>query len=371
MRTRNKEINILGIPVLKVEKTENTRRQEYLCGLVKTYKFHDDNTIEKNITVLNMEIHRYNLIDDCIKSFIFGKKYKEIKLNERFYNKNKKILKGHDSVYVLLANIGESVVFLKLAKAYFKKNNSQTPIIIGTQDYHKELVEMLCPDIPVKIIKNTKLPLNRPEFRVKNCLIKLAFPKFYYDNVENNLRDKSAQQKHFTAHILTYLGLSESDFSKDEIKTTEKEKQVLLKKVKRIGLNVDNFVFLSPEANTCEELDIAFWEKLKKEMKDIDIFCNVTRNLEKYKNFKRCKLSLKEVYILAQLSKEIIGIRSGLMDLLADIEKPMKIIYTAKRKREGFFPLTAEEMLAGFTLNTCHNIKEILADNERAMHEII
>lgn len=241
---------------------------------------------------------------------------------------------------------------MRLAESYLKKLGAKNPLFIGLKPYHKDLVEMLCPNIPIKIIQKIKLPLYYSEYKTKEHNIKLIFPKTYFDKVEDSLRDKNAPVKHFIKHILNYLNLSENDFSRTQIKIADAEKQEVLDKVKNIGLDVDNFVFFSPEANTCADIGLKSWLELKSEYesKGYDIFCNVSLTKDDYKMFKQCDLTLKQAYILASMSKEIVGLRSGLLDLLVLTKVPMRVFYSKAKDREGFNPLSKEEIEDGFLM---------------------
>ncbi len=344
--------NCCGIPIYKLEKSQNSKLQEFCGGVLRTSKIWSAQRVEKSIEIFNVEVHRYKQELNDFTRFVFGIPVTKLKLSEKFCKKYKKIIRDRDFIIILHANIGEITVFLRLAEAYFKKLGAKNPLFIGLKPYHKDLVEMLCPNIPIKIIQKIKLPLYCSEYQTKEHNIKVIFTKTYYEKVEESLRDKNAPIKHFIKHILNYLKLSENDFSQSEIKITDIEKQEVLDKVKNIGLNVENFVFFSPEANTCADIGLERWLELKSEYesKGYDIFCNVSLTKDDYKMFKQCDLTLKEAYILASMSKEIVGLRSGLLDLLFLTKVPMRVFYNEARDRDGFNPLSKEEIEMGFGL---------------------
>ena len=93
-----------------------------------------------------------------------------------------------------------------------------------------------------------------------------------------------------------------------------------------------------------------------------DVYFNVTKEADRYKDCKHSNLTVGEVYALSELSKKIIGLRSGLMDLLVYAGKPMDVIYTKARERNSFNPLTSGEILTGFTMENYSNVREFDAD---------
>ena len=72
---------------------------------------------------------------------------------------------------------------------------------------------------------------------------------------------------------------------------------------------------------------------------------------------------MKEVFILAGMAKEIVALRSGLVDLLVYTKQPVKVIYTKARHRESFNPLSAEEIMTGFSLKKFDNVREFSAED--------
>lgn len=356
---------LMGMKILIDERGKGKKDQTFFGGIIKTHKVFSEDYVEKHIVVFNLDVYKYQRQGNDIKYFLFNRKFKEMSLGEKFYRKFKRIMANHDDIYILHANIGETVVFLRLARAYFKKNGSKSPLIIGLKPYHKDLVKMFLPDVDVKIVKSVKVSLYPDGFSVKGYNVKLIFPKSHYDKVEDALRDKNSDKKHFVEFILDYLGLTEEDFSGFEFSVSEREKEVLRKKTEKIGLDIDNFVFISPEANTCEDVGYDYWKELGEKYKKegVDVFCNVVKEKERFEEFKQCKLSLKEVYILASWAKEIVGLRSGLMDLLVLTGTPMKVIYTKARHRESFNPLSAEEIMTGFSLKKFDNVREFSAED--------
>ncbi len=361
-------LSILGIPVYQVEKQKTSKVQKFLGGIVTAHKTFAEGCIAKEIKVLGLPVRQFTQIGNLRTYSFFNHKYNEYNLGNVFYKKYKKLFDKYDDIYIMHANIGESVFFLRLAKAYFEKNASKKPLLVGLQNYHKDLVELLCADIPIVIIKRIKVSLYMDEFVANgNKTFRLMFSKRHFDSVEDNIRDKENPTIHFKDHVLNYMGLKDSDFEVNKINISEDIKKSLKSKVNKIGLNLDNFVIFTPEANTCEDYEFEFWQdmKTKYESQGTDVFCNVMKkeNKEKFKNFKQCDLSLGEIFELTKHAKELIGLRSGLLDLLVLTNTPMKVIYTKAKNRASFNPLSTEEIIEGFNMKEYKNVEEFNMNN--------
>ena len=356
-------ISFLNIPLYQVEKQKDFKVQRFLGGIVIANKFLSKKQIIKEIKIFGMPFNQYVQIGNIRTYYFFNYKYKECDLGNIFYQKHKKLFDQYDDIYILHANIGESVLFLKLAKSYFKKNGSNKPLFIGSQNYHKDLVELLCPDIPVVIIRGINISLYEDKFKVNgNKTFRLLFSKPYFDSVEDNIRDKNNSTIHFKTQMLNYLGLEDKDFSNDAINISNETRKSLQEKIAKTNLDLGNFVIFTPEANTCEDYEFEFWQQLKTkyESQGIDVFCNVVQSINKVKfnKFKQCDLTLGELYELTKMAKELIGLRSGLLDLLVLTNTPMKVLYTNAKNRYSFNPLTSEEMMSGFNMQEYLNVKE-------------
>lgn len=353
-------VKLFGLPLMRVEKEKNAKHQNFLGNLITVHKTFKEDFVQKNINVLGINVYKYIREQNNTKYYLFNKFFKEVFLGDKFYWKHRKLFEKYDDIYVLHANIGEAVIFLRLARACFRKNGSKKPLIIGLQNYHKELVNMFLPDVDVIILKKVPFSLYSDTFFTHGHCVRIAFSKAHFDKLEDALRDNNINDKHFIAFILNSLELSKDDFEDVNIPVSKEEKEILLKKVKKIGLDIDNFVFFAPEASTCESVPAGFWEELKDryQCRGIDVFCNAVKEKEFFKGFKRCSLSMKEVFILAGMAKEIVALRSGLVDLLVYTKQPVKVIYTKARHREWFNSLHSKDIMTGFSLTTFPNVKE-------------
>jgi ADP-heptose:LPS heptosyltransferase len=134
----------------------------------------------------------------------------------------------------------------------------------------------------------------------------------------------------------------------------------MLKKIRSIALTLDNFVFLAPFATTHALYQTDFWLELCRLLREsgIDVFLNLAPSDPKKEYSeslqqglcKSCSLSVAEAYALAKKSKSIIGLRSGLIDLLTLTQIPMYVLYARHRGRKSEGKVPIEKLISVYTL---------------------
>lgn len=125
---------------------------------------------------------------------------------------------------------------------------------------------------------------------------------------------------------------------------------------------MNNFVFLAPEARSCQLMDNNFWIKLINTLNanGYDIFVNMVDNILDLKDakYKTCELTYSEAFALAKRAKKIISLRSGFTEFLLQTETPIDVLYTKFKIRHYFRDMAVEEVMAGFGIkdipNTSH-----------------
>ena len=127
----------------------------------------------------------------------------------------------------------------------------------------------------------------------------------------------------------------------------------MLEKVSATGLNLDKFVFLTPEAQSCKLCDEGFWCELinKFQSEGYDVFVNLASDNVRLQNtisYKTCSLSLEEAFALAKRAKKIVSLRSGFTEILLQTEAPMDILYTEFRHRPCFGDMDVQHVMSGF-----------------------
>lgn len=353
-------------------KYKSRYKKSYFNGLIKTDRIFKSYKYEvfHYVYLLNFKIIEkfedgeyiyYNFLNKLIKKISV-----ENYLEARF---TKLAGKDKDYAYVLSANSGEIYLFLTyLLDSLIKKDGAKNPILIATKKYHIDLIKMIVPEIPYLHSKQLYTNIKKEKFVIKGVNFKVIFLNDHFLRVEKNISDKNFKEAHYFTEMIKTLELTEQDVKQRKIKLLSESESSMLQKTQKIGLNLENFVIISPEANSCQALPNKFWEDLieAKQKEGFDIFVNVA--LDKFLlnniDYKTCYLSYAEVYALALRAKKIYSLRSGLTEFLLQTNVPIETYYT------GFFKsnLTAEVIRSGFSMNKIPNVnnnllKEILIND--------
>ncbi|MBO5738780.1 hypothetical protein J6R97_05520 [bacterium] len=261
------------------------------------------------------------IMEYCPKKYLklFPEDEEKILLDEIF----RIIGKRHDSVIYLRAGLGEAYIFYFMLQDYIKKNKFKNPCIICHRKFYNELSQMFASDIP---FYHVDIPQNKLNQTLRKRNIKYRGIAFNVNPstlpeilvVWENYRAKT-ENRHYI-DVLKELNSIPTLTPKLPI-ISEETKQTALNKVK--DLNINNFVFLIPEANFFHLLNDAIWKNIKNNLKQkgYDVLVNTP------------ELTLSEAYYLATLSKSIIGIRGGLSEVLSTVNVSKHIIYTRNKAR--------------------------------------
>lgn len=348
---------IFGIPVMKQTSDYMTseRYQEFLGGLITTIKINDPITdcSKKDIQVLGHSISK-RIEENNFKTYSFlGFEYRKISLIEQFKKQYSKYFdKKYDDIYILRANSGEIYLTLTyLIDSIIKKNGSKKPLLVATQKYHVDMIKMICPDIPYVYINKMNLKVVGDSFKIDNFRFFLLFDNKYFKQVDGIELNNS----HYFKIILAGLNLTEDDISMRKVVVDSEIENTMLKKIEKTGLNLDKFVFLAPEAQSCKLYDESFWCELINRLQDkgYDVFVNLVEKDIKLKNaidFKTCDLTFAEAFALAKHAKRIVSLRSGFTEFLLQTNVPMDVLYTKFKHRHIFDDMDIYHVMSGFGL---------------------
>ena len=243
----------------------------------------------------------------------------------------------YDDIYIVLNASGEAYFFFQAFNKIAEKNGSKSPYIITTRQYHNKLAEMFIPNVKYSFMQDC-LDLSF----CKEKIIKkfghrffICLPVFHYINWEREI--KINHNLHYYTSFLEEFGLTPKDIAPPpKAIIPDNVREMMLEKVQKTGLNLENFIFVSPEADSNPSCSVEFWEKLNKKLNlmGYDVFYNIFQGNIHINNIKHCKLDKQEVQALCQLSKGIIGIKSGLIEPLCTIHNiPIISIYTSMYER--------------------------------------
>lgn len=227
------------------------------------------------------------------------------------------------NVFIFTPHLGDTVVLARLIHALKQKNNNDI-CFIATQKQHKEMINLFAPETSVILFENfSQAVLYCRSYKKK---LTVCFNDDFWQGAPRK------GKRHNYDSFINYLKLNRDEIVHPEMQIPEEIEHVVLNKIKAIGLK-DNFVILSPEAQTAILLNKSFWSELCLFLKkyDYDIFVNAINSKNKIDGTKSCELSCTEALVLAKKAQLVIGLRSGLLDLFAcinDIE--MYVIYSGR-----------------------------------------
>ena len=262
-----REINFLGLPIIKVKKSENYEKRYFLGIQYKTKKY---------------ARRHYNFVD------AFAENAPSIR------NRN---------IKVILNNLGEAVIYARTVNFWHQEND----LVFGTRLQHAEIFKMFAPEIPVFYCGEA--PLTEPVDYNGNHIEAILFDDKLIAINNNGKPFLQAWAEHKQADLseLTY---------KPAIISAETT-QTALNKAKVLGINLDKFVFLMSFARSVDLLPKEFWEDMEYKLK--------AKGYDVVYNSKM--FTIGEAYTLASRAKAIIGLRSGFGDVLCELKVPQYVIY--------------------------------------------
>lgn len=329
LRTFNSEIRLLGIRIISAETSSLIKK--YLINLPSISIF------KTNITEqVVKELEDY--IPDNIDAFYFGMRSGEF--------------------FLLMYH------FLEIIKKY---NTSTDRIIVLTPyKYHISILSLFFPEIPIILVPFKYAQLNR---NVKkhvfnlSCKKRLIIPVMFSHYLQLETKIKNNENAHFYEylkynHHLAGKKLNTPKVNAQIVATVET-------KIKRMNLNVHNFVILSLNSVSNEPLEKEFITHLIEKISNsqIDIYFNSLKNDEFTQYGKTCYMTHAETFYLAQKARAVIGLRSGFMDTIAESSPKTIALYTAFKNRPILGAISSKDVLRGFSLKQLPNV------NPQNIHE--
>lgn len=359
--SKKEKFKILGIPIFEQTSDYMTAEihQKILNGVISTVKNNnkDSDGSNKEIKIFGKTILKREEKDNYRKYYLGNLKIHQVSLLKIFKKRYFKYVNGdYDDVYILRANSGEIYLLLTyLLDSLLKKNGSKRPLLFATKKYHVDMIRMICPEIPYVYVGKLRLKLSEKPFSIDGKRFFLLFNRYYFRQVEQNIKNNKLGQYHYFQGIMYRLGMTEEDISMRRINVSPEDEKTMLEKVKSTGLNLEKFVFISPEAQSCEMLNEDFWFELISQIKakGYDVFMNLTGENFKLRNtsiYKTCRLTFAEAFALARLSKKIISLRSGLTEFLIQTGVPMDVLYTKFSQRAFVNDMNIDQIISGFGL---------------------
>ena len=102
------------------------------------------------------------------------------------------------------------------------------------------------------------------------------------------------------------------------------------------NIDINNFIFISPDALSISALSNDFWNKLEIQLRNLGYYI--------YQNSK--ELSISESVYLASCAKSVIALRSGFTEGISSVVEKMFVIY--RNLKDPYIP--ADQVIAAYTL---------------------
>lgn len=350
---------IFGLPVMEQTSDYMTaeRRQSFLGGIITTLKVNDphNDRSDKEIKFFGHSFMQRLEQKNCRTYSMFGKIIRKTSLLDTFKKEYFKYFdKKHDDIYILRANSGEIYLTLTyIIDILIKRNGSKNPLLVATLPYHVDMIKMLCPDIPYVYTKKWRMNIIGNEFKIDNYRFFLLYDSPHFKQVEYDIKNNPLGEHHYFKSILSRLNISSNELSMRKITVHLEDERSMLNKVAKTGLNLNKFVFLAPEAQSCKLYDEDFWVTLINTLKakGYDVFVNLVEDDIKLKSaldFKTCNLSFAEAFALAKRAKKIVSLRSGFTEFLLQTGVPIDVLYTKFKHRHFFDDMDIYHVMSGF-----------------------
>lgn len=319
----------IGYRTDRFEKGEHIRERSYLGGVVTTARKRGNYKIK----LLTMRVFSCKRNKNNIIKLLGIPIYIKSRKDEFFEYIKRQIKPGHDHIYIIRHNIGETILYLSYFAAWARKNKSKRPLVIiwRAKDiclYRMFLDKDLCQYIEISqsdldlFFRTDSLEIDdmtvfTPTYRIAENL-KVLYNKDNKVNFNNYIKCSMRIEDVENITNIPKFDSGLVDLVRNQISYWEiKEKE---------------FVILCPEATSLKEIPIHVWNKII-DLIHINGFKVIINASEKYSDiFDKADqvslLPLDELYVMAMYSKSVISMASGLGVFLSTVGIPITLIYT-------------------------------------------
>ena len=281
--------------------------------------------MQKDVKLWGLPIIRVKKTELCEKRYFLGVQYKVKGYAWRYDSFAEAFAANVSNVHnrrikVIVNNSGEAVTYARTHALWYNPDE----LIFGNRPQHADIFRMFAPQIPVFYCGNA-VELKEPQ-----CIDGNHVEPFLSSS---RLLAMNNQGKPFLQSWAEYMHIDLSSLTCSHAVIPPEVESSILTKAQALRLNLDNFVFLSSAARSCEVLPPAFWDGIETSLraKGYDVFYNSQL------------FSIPEVYALASRAKAIIALRSGLCDVLCDLPVPHFVIYSHNKFHGDLQPMYSFE----------------------------
>jgi hypothetical protein len=262
---------------------------------------------------------------------------------------------------------GEMFLFYNLFDAFCKaqKINPDKILFVVDKKWKKNLCESFFPGKHTIFVNRSYYTYEIFRFSFEGTSIFSIFPTVHYIKQDELIRKGAT---HYYKEISKTL-LNGKVYC-PPVKEPNVKKSIVSKTIglaKKYRLNLRNFVIVCPEANTGSSLNKIFWIKVIKNLlrHGFDVYVNVANSEGAKYPGKVFFLTHQQLFALSKYTKAVIGLRSGLIEILSSFGMPIFTVYTDIPDRGDLKFVSAKDNQKGFSLNG------LLTSENKNIHEFI
>lgn len=368
----SKTKTILGIPLYRKYRAEKGLKRVFLGGIYREIvTFEDYGEASRQSSLLGIPVWGRRLNQQAISwhigSSLIVKKIsiaKELsfQLDSIFSKMPVRPVNGRKHIFIFWANSGEIALLLMFFwKQLLKRYEIRAPeevVVLCTKQYHQDMLRLYFPEIRSVVAKPKILRYVLDDIEADGWQVYMCFPGKYFARFEASVNGVAINylewmSKWFQLKIGAPVKQNEKEFNKAFKSAIDKlsleQKNALNDKAEK-GLAI-----LALDSFSSSNLDDKFKQIISSDVSSKYVILENTT-----------KFSYPEIFAIATKAKELIALRSGIVDFLSNSGIKMHLFYTDFPDR-GFNtpPKSAKEVLSLFS------IKSIPLLNARTSKEIV
>ncbi len=349
------------------EVIKNQVIRKYLCGILKIISCSEYS-----------EYLFFNILIFKINKKTYHKQFVLLGLSKNFFSPAKALkqlfslaTEESDSIYYISCGTGEGYILANHFNDIIKNNHSKEPFVIVRNKALFSVFNIFNPNLTKKIFMlNDDLEFRKfckNKYKYKKKFIYIFFPTKHFFIQDKVLLNNKNMINHFYLYLRNLLKLNK--LTDIKINNYDETTSITTK-------SLSNLILFAPEANACKMYNPEFYFKLEKLLtaQGYTIIWNITKNNTIYEPKKIFELTHEQIINIVTNAKAVIGLRSGLFDILSTIKNTqLHVLYTDfhdKGINNGCY-YSSKMALQAFTLKEmpCVNKKNIFEYDTNAISE--
>lgn len=252
----------------------------------------------------------------------------------------------HDLYIVFSAGCGEIFLLSQNLENLIFKFNSRKPLVVVHDEKLVSIIRASVPSIPIVVSGNfTGIYLDELT-RIKESIVYNPLNFKYYKAIENKVKFGRCHYYHVLKE--TFNLPFEQKIRREAFRSQFSERLC------NESLN-KNYVFISPEAETIDEVDVDFWRNVAAFYLSNGFCVYVNSRSPKYV-IDGCltieNLSFSDALYIAAGASLIVGIRSGFVEIALELSPvPAVVIYNRFKRSANIIEISAHNAKKGFGLS--------------------